>query len=44
MKQFFKIFFASLLAMIVMGFIFFGFIIAGIIGQYTGHRPCQNHT
>lgn len=32
MKQFFKIFFASLLAMIVMGFIFFGFIIAGIIG------------
>ena len=32
MKQFFKIFFASLLAMIVMGFIFFGFIIAGIVG------------
>ena len=32
MKQFFKMFFASLLAMIVMGFIFVGFMIAGIVG------------
>ncbi len=32
MKQFFKMFFASLLAMIVMGFISVGFMIAGIVG------------